>query len=211
MDRPDAVGDADVTARRLVSDYLSRLHAAGWVLPAARREALVDRIRRLLDEQLGSPEAAARVRAVLGELGDPARLVAEDAAREPLPPAPAAPRLRHSEWGSREVAAVLLLSIGGLALPLVGPVVGLVVAWTAPGWTRVHKAVATVVAVAAPAALALPTRAGLTGQWSYLSVVVLLPLAGLVPAGYLAWVLRRSARSPGSPDRPAGSEAAASG
>lgn len=184
-----------MTGRRLVSDYLSRLQAAAWRLPAQRRTALLDDVRRQVDERLAGEASEAEVRAVLTAVGEPEDLVAAATALAPLPTDPAPRRRPHSEWGSREVAAVLLLCLGGIALPLVGPVVGLVVAWTAPGWTRLHKSVATALAVLTPAVLAVPTWSASAGHWTVLGVVLLLPLAGLVPAGYLAWVLRRTARA----------------
>lgn len=185
----------DVTGRRLVSDYLSRLQAAAWRLPAQRRTALVDDVRGQVEARVTGDESEAEVLAALAAVGEPADLVAAETARAPLPADPPPRRHLYSEWGSREVAAVLLLCLGGIALPLVGPVVGLVVAWTAAGWTRLQKSVATALAVGTPALLAVPTRSAAAGHWTLLGIVLLLPLAGLAPAGYLAWVLRRSARA----------------
>jgi hypothetical protein len=54
-----------------------------------------------------------------------------------------------SRWGALEVAAVLLLGIGGFILPLVGPVAGLVCAWLSSAWTTTEKWVATGVAALA--------------------------------------------------------------
>jgi hypothetical protein len=186
----------DVTGRRLVSDYLSRLQAAAWQLPADRRTALLDRVRRDLDTRLGADPDAAQVRTELTALGEPADVVAADVTARPVPPAAPPPRRRDSVWGSREVAAVLLLGVGGLALPALGPVVGLVLAWVAAGWTRAQKTAATVLAVVAPGVL-IALSPALTGGWSGYTVVLLLPLCGLVPAGYLSWVLTRPARVAG--------------
>lgn len=182
-------GPERVSGDRLVSDYLSRLHAAAWRLPADRRTALVDRVRRALLEAQDT-RGAEGVRDAAEALGDPAEVVQAELAAAPLaPPVPPVPR-RDSAWGSREVAAVLLLSVGGVALPVVGPLVGLVVAWTSRRWTAVQKAVATGLAVLAPALLGLLAGGGAAGVWA---VVLLVPLAGLVPAGYLAFALRGAA------------------
>lgn len=183
MDGPEqASGD------RLVGDYLSRLHAAAWQLPADRRAALVGRARRVLTEAQQASPGADGVRRAVEQLGDPADLVRADVAAVPVGPAAVRPARPGSAWGSREVAAVVLLSFGGIALPVVGPVVGLVVAWTSQRWATVHKAVATGLAVLAPALLGLLSAGGgAAGLWA---VVLLVPLAGLVPAGYLALVLR---------------------
>ncbi len=194
----------DVTARRLVSDYLSRLQAAAWVLPAPRRSALLERVRSDLDDGLGRDRSEAAVRAALLDLGEPSELVAAETAAEPLPEPPPPRRGRSSGWESRQVAAVLLLGVGGFALPIFGPLVGLVVTWTAPGWSRLQKGVATALAVGTPAVVALVTRPTSAGGWGYLAVVLILPLGGLVPAGYLAWTVRRAARAAGSAGSPDG-------
>ena len=98
-----------------------------------------------------------------------------------------------SVWGSREVAAVLLLAVGGLALPIVGPVVGLALAWLSDRWTTAQRLVAIVLAVAPLVLLAVASAVLGGGRWIITLVTLLVPLAGLVPAAYLAIVLRRQA------------------
>jgi hypothetical protein len=184
------VGDA-VSGDRLVSEYLSQLHAAAWVLPADRRTVLVDDARRRLYAEIGDDADPARTRAVIASLGPPEDAVRREA--ETLGPSvPVAPR-PFSVWGSREVAAVLLLAVGGLALPIVGPVVGLALAWLSDRWTTAQRLVATVLAVVPLVLLAVASAALGGGSWIITLVTVLVPLAGLVPAGYLAAVLRRQA------------------
>lgn len=51
-----------------------------------------------------------------------------------------------SRWGGLEIAAVLLLAVGGFLLPLVGSVAGLVCAWASRMWTTTEKGVATAIA-----------------------------------------------------------------
>ncbi len=51
-----------------------------------------------------------------------------------------------SRWGGLEIAAVLLLSVGGVVLPLVGVVAGLTCAWLSDRWTRNEKWVASAIA-----------------------------------------------------------------
>ena len=183
--------DDAVSGDRLVSEYLSQLHAAAWVLPADRRTALVDGARRRLYAEIGDDADAARTRAVIASLGPPEDAVRREAATLG-PSAPVAPR-PLSVWGSREVAAVLLLAVGGLALPIVGPVVGLVLAWLSDRWTTAQQAVATLLAVAPLLLLAVASAALGGGRWIVTLVTLLVPLAGLVPAGYLATLLRRQA------------------
>jgi hypothetical protein len=183
--------DDAVSGDRLVSEYLSRLHAAAWVLPADRRTALVDGARHRLYAEIGDDADPARTRAAIAALGPPEDAVRREAATlgpsAPVPPRPL------SVWGSREVAAVLLLAIGGLALPVVGPMVGLALAWLSDRWTTAQRLVATVLAVAPLLLLAVVSAALGGGRWIVALVALLVPLAGLVPAAYLAAVLRRQA------------------
>ena len=183
--------DDAVSGDRLVSEYLSQLHAAAWVLPADRRTALVDGARRRLYAEIGDDADAARTRAVIASLGPPEDAVRREA--ETLGPSTPVPPRPLSVWGSREVAAVLLLAVGGLALPIVGPVVGLVLAWLSDRWTSAQRLVATVLAVLPLVLLAIASAALGGGRLVVALVALLVPLAGLVPAGYLAAVLRRQA------------------
>ena len=183
--------DEAVSSDRLVSEYLSRLHAAAWVLPADRRTALVDGARRRLYDEIGDDADAARTRAAIDSLGPPEDAVRREA--EALGPAVPVPPRPLSVWGSREVAAVLLLAIGGLALPVVGPVVGLALAWMSDRWTTAERLVATVLAVVPLVLIAVASTALGGGRWIVSLVAILVPLAGLVPAGYLAVLLRRQA------------------
>ncbi len=52
-----------------------------------------------------------------------------------------------ARWGGLEITAVLLIGLGGFLIPLVGPVVGLILAWTSRAWTNQEKTTATVIAV----------------------------------------------------------------
>ena len=183
--------DDAVSGDRLVSEYLSQLHAAAWVLPADRRTALVDGARRRLYAEIGDDADPARARSAIDSLGPPEEAVRREAATLG-PSAPVAPR-PLSVWGSREVAAVLLLAVGGLALPIIGPVVGLVLAWLSDRWTTAQRLVATVLAVVPLVLLAVASAVLGGGRWVITLVTLLVPLAGLVPAAYLAAVLRRQA------------------
>jgi len=183
--------DDAVSSDRLVSEYLSQLHAAAWVLPADRRTALVDGARRRLYDEIGDDADAARTRAAIDSLGPPEDAVRREA--ETLGPAVPVPPRPLSVWGSREVAAILLLAIGGLALPIVGPVVGLALAWMSDRWTTAERLVATVLAVVPLVLIAVASSALGGGRWIVSLVAILVPLAGLVPAGYLAVLLHRQA------------------
>ena len=78
------------------------------------------------------------------------------------PPVPVVgPPTGAGRWGALEVAAVLLLGVGGFIVPLVGPVAGLVCAWLSGAWTTSEKWVATGIA----------------------ALVLVLPLLGLLAVG----------------------------
>ncbi len=50
-------------------------------------------------------------------------------------------------WGGLEIGAVGLLSLGSFVAPVVGPFVGLALAWASPRWTQREKTIATVLAL----------------------------------------------------------------
>ena len=158
-----------VSGDRLVSEYLSRLHAAAWVLPVARRTALVDRTRLSLQDSLGDSPDAAATKAALAALGPPEELVREEA--RTVGPVPVPPPRPVSLWG--------------------GPVVGLVLAWLSDRWSVTEKVVAALLAVLPLVLLGLPSLLVTESRAEVLLVVLLVPLAGLVPAAYLGVVLQR--------------------
>ena len=61
------------------------------------------------------------------------------------PPVPVYPATR-SRWGGFEIAAVLLLGVGGFLVPVVAPLAGLFCAWMSSQRTRAEKWVATAIA-----------------------------------------------------------------
>ena len=128
--------------------FLARLEAAAAGLPPARRDELVAEISEHLREALaGSGAGDAEVRSVLDRLGDPADIVAAetDAAPRLVGAAPVQVLVQAgSPWGGLEIAAVPLLTVGLFVVPIVGPLVGLVLAGMSPRWTRKEKVVATV-------------------------------------------------------------------
>ena len=91
--------------------------------------------RELLDEiaaHIAEARAAGEVplQRVLDDLGDPKDIAATGSARKPL--------------GVREIAAVILLLIGGFIF-LAGWVVGLVLLWASPRWRWPDKLLGTLV------------------------------------------------------------------
>jgi hypothetical protein len=105
------------------------------------------------------------VRNVLDRLGPPDEIV--DAERDPdgTPPGwtmqgSAAGR---SGWGGMEIAAILLLTVGAIFLPIIGPLLGLIFVWASTQWTTRQKSIATAIVVVLamlPIILLLGVRAG---------------------------------------------------
>jgi hypothetical protein len=76
------------------------------------------------------------------------RLATRRAAAEPPEVVPAYGALRAaSPWGGLELAGVLVLGLGGLLVPVVGPLVGLVLVCCSRRWTIGEKCVAAVLTV----------------------------------------------------------------
>ena len=112
----------------LVADYLKRLRRAARTMPRARRRELLDEIAAHIAEARAAGEVP--VQRVLDDLGDPKDIAATGSARKPL--------------GVREIAAVILLLIGGFIF-LAGWVVGLVLLWASPRWRWPDKLLGTLV------------------------------------------------------------------
>lgn len=141
-------------AEALVNDYLGRLDAAATSLPPSRRAELAGEVRQHIEMALA--EAGARdevtVRNVLDRLGPPDEIV--DAERQVDGPPPGwtlapvqAPAAARSPWGGVEITAILLLTVGAVFLPFVGPLLGLVFVWMSIQWTTQQKAIATGIVV----------------------------------------------------------------
>lgn len=130
----------------LVEDYLRDLHAAVQQLPPRDAKDLEGQIRAHLAEALpsGSSPSDADVRQVLQDLGEPDEIVA--AALGDLP--------SKRTVGGREIAAVVLVLVGGVLLPVVGWFVGAALLWSSDAWSRRDKLIATLLF---PGGLALPT------------------------------------------------------
>ena len=152
------------SADRLVEDYLDRLERELADFPSARRRELVQEISEHIAEaraQLES-ESEADVRNLLDRLGEPVDIAAE--ARE----APAEPLVAATPAGERrssgiDVAALILLLVGGVVLPVLGWFVGVVLLWISASWTTNEKLIGTFVI---PGGLALPVYLSLAGTYT---------------------------------------------
>lgn len=109
--------------------YLADLDQAAAGLPPDRRAELLTEVAGHLTTELATVTDDDEARAVLDRLGDPAALVAEAAVD--LPPAPARP----AGPSAGEIVALLLMGIGGIALPLIAPAMGAMIMRSTPRWT----------------------------------------------------------------------------
>jgi hypothetical protein len=164
-----------VDAEALVHDYLGRLDAAAGSLPPSRRAELTGEVRQHIEMALA--EAGGRdevtVRNVLDRLGPPDEIV--EAERETDGPAPRWPPGQQAAarpgWGGTEIAAILLLTVGGIFLPIIGPLLGLIFVWASTQWTSRQKLIGTAIVVVLallPIILLLGVRAGGTVTSGYL-------------------------------------------
>ena len=133
------------TADQLVDDYLRRLNRELADLPRARRREVVEEITEHIAEARAAlpVESEADVRNLLDRVGDPSELAAD--ARERF-------GLRPSRAGIREIAAIVLLLVGGF-LMFIGWVVGVVLLWASDAWNTRDKLIGTLVV---PGGLVLP-------------------------------------------------------
>lgn len=123
---------------KLVADYLGRLDRELRDLPRARRRELVDEISGHIAEARaeldGDNELA--VRQLLDRLGEPEEIAAEARGRFDV----GAPGPR-----ARDIAALVLLPIGGVILPVIGWFVGAVLLWVSDAWNTRDKVIGTLI------------------------------------------------------------------
>jgi uncharacterized membrane protein len=141
------------SADKLVEDYLDRLERELADSPSARRRELVQEISEHIAEARAGLESEneAEIRNLLDRMGDPADIAAE-AHGTPVETEPAAAPVERRS-GALDVAALILLLIGGLVIPVIGWLVGVVLLWISSAWTARQKLLGTLVV---PGGLALP-------------------------------------------------------
>jgi hypothetical protein len=126
----------------LVMRYLARLDATASGMPADRRHELIEEITTHIEEAMAAqPPPPGGVATVLDQLGSPEEIVR---AAEAGPPG-ALPSGSGSPLGAVEIIAILGLLIGGIILPVVGWLVGVVLLWISPRWKAGDKLLATLV------------------------------------------------------------------
>lgn len=134
------------TPDSLVEEYLDRLDDELSDLPRARRRELVQEISEHVTEARAElpAESGAGIRNLLDRLGDPADIAAD--ARERFGVLP-------KKRGLLEIATLVLLLVGGVVLPVIGWLVGVVLLWVSSVWSTRDKLIGTLVV---PGGLALP-------------------------------------------------------
>jgi uncharacterized membrane protein len=180
----------------LVRDYLDDLEAAASDLPPDRRAELVGDVREHIELALaeagGTDEAT--VRDVLDRLGSPQEIVAAEAVTEVQ--SVAATRATPPPHKDRpplsvETRALLLLTVGAVVLPFIGPILGLWVASGATRWSLTQKRTAVLIVfslLALPAVFLVPSIVAGEITWVFTSGGFLLPfvpLSGILAATYL--------------------------
>jgi len=191
---------------QLVADYLKRLRRATRTMPRARRRELLDQITAHIAEARAA--GVVPLQRVLDDLGDPKDIAATGSVRRPL--------------GVREIAAVVLLLIGGFIF-LVGWVVGLVLLWASPRWRWPDKLLGTLVwpfgylgALYGLVAGAFTNAANNDGSFcgygctstsqgggmpQWLGVLILVAVF-VAPIAMAAWLVLRARRVPDPAERP---------
>lgn len=194
------------TDDQLVAEYLSKLAAAAAVLPAGRREELVEEISAHIAEALavlpapglpGGTRGQGSVAQVLEQLGRPDDIVR--AAAEDDEPGPG-PTRRPGRGRLQAGAVVLLLLIGGFLIGL-GWLAGAALLWASPRWDTRDKLLGTLIWPGGLAAVLAVPRFG-TGQPPVLVLgLLLIGVAG--PVLVAIRLLRRARPVPARPTGPA--------
>jgi hypothetical protein len=128
--------ETEMSADRLVEEYLKYLATAAEPLPAERRDDLLAEVTsHIADARAAGATSESEMREVLQRLGDPDAIVA--AATDGLVLVEQPPRLRL-----RDFAALVLLWIGP-ALVVIGYLVGVWLLWTSDRWNRRQKLLGT--------------------------------------------------------------------
>jgi hypothetical protein len=118
----------------LVRAYLDGLRSAARDLPRARQNELVHDIEEHLSEAIPPGASDAEVLTALDRLGEADQIVEEERERTGLRPT----RAGWFEW-----ATVTLLLIGGVVLPILGWLIGVVFLWGSRVWTMRDKLIGT--------------------------------------------------------------------
>jgi hypothetical protein len=124
----------NATTHPLVERYLSDLRKALRDMPRRQRDELVAEIASHIEQTLPEGASDAEVMTALDRLGDPDQIAGAERERLGV----AEPAAGWLEW-----LAIPLLLIGGVVLPVVGWILGVVFLWLSRCWTARDKLLAT--------------------------------------------------------------------
>lgn len=134
----------DATMHPAAARYMKELERELVDLPRPRRREVLSDIREHIEQATAEADSEAEVRTILDDLGDPESISAE--ARERF-------GITRRKAGLLEASAIALLLVGGIVLPVVGWIIGVVMLWVSRVWTQREKLIGTLVV---PGGLALP-------------------------------------------------------
>ncbi|MDX6551180.1 MAG: hypothetical protein QOJ31_1864 [Gaiellales bacterium] len=124
----------NTNAHPLVERYLRDLRAALRDMPRRQRDELVAEIAGHIEETLSPGASDAEVLTALDRMGEPEQIAAAE--RERL-------GIDELTAGWLEWLTIPLLLLGGIVIPVVGWVIGLVFLWLSRAWTVRDKILAT--------------------------------------------------------------------
>lgn len=143
----------NTTTHPLIERYLRDLRHALRDMPRSQRDELVTEIASHIEQTLPSEASEAEVLTALERLGDPEQIAGAE--RERL-------GIEQPGSGWLEWLTIPLLLLGGILIPVVGWVIGLVFLWLSRAWTVKEKVMATLLVpgglLPALILVALPTR-----------------------------------------------------
>lgn len=167
-----------VTETPLVTVYLHALRRQAESLPASRRAELIEEIASHIEFSLPEMPSEVQIREVLDRLGTPEEIVdAElEGAQEPLTEQATREPLSHGD-----IAGLLLLLLGGVALPPVGYMIGTALIGASRRWSALARTI--MVALPFVAAMVIFVGMALDGLWDSPADLIGKPLRTL--GGYL--------------------------
>jgi hypothetical protein len=173
---------ADTEAKRhpLVEDYLEQLGRAAGKLPRGERKELLEETERYLDQAIRPDASQYEVRSMLGSLGTPEALAAQERPK-PIKPDPQ----------PTEGSAVVLLAIGGLFIGI-GWFLGLYLLWRSKVFTLTDKLIGTFLW---PGGLASAMIVAIVVLASSVRLNGLIAIAVIAVPCLTAWYLWRRLRS----------------
>lgn len=130
---------------QVISSYLNEIAHEAAALPADRRAELITDISEHIAAARASGEASTTqgVRDLLSRLGPPRDIVAAEYEGHDFP---LRPIVVQSPPGTKaELAAVLLLTLGSVVIPLIGWAAGVILLWLSRWWTPKEKVLGTLV------------------------------------------------------------------